>query len=144
VAVVVAAAEPAQFAAVLSFWHEATEVASSTDDLPGLHALWARDAEALLVATEDGVLVGTVIVGWDGWRGAFYRLAVQPDRRGRGIGRALVAAGEARLIRLGVRRVSLYAVEAHPAAMAFWPALGYARDLDDVRLVKNLDATQLD
>ena len=58
-----------------------------------------------------------------------------------GLGRLLVHEGEARLRGLGARRLSLFAVEAHDAAMAFWPAVGYQRDHMDVRFVMNLSPT---
>jgi ribosomal protein S18 acetylase RimI-like enzyme len=124
--------------AVLAFWRLATEVPSSTDDLAGLSALMARDPGALVVASEDGAIIGTLIAGWDGWRGAFYRVGVHPEYRGRGIGRALVREGEARLTSRGCRRLSLFAVAAHQGAVAFWTALGYQPDPDEVRFTKNM------
>ena len=83
-------------------------------------------------------IVGSLIVGWDGWRGSFSRLAVLPGHRGRGIGRMLVAEGEARLRRLGARRVSLFAVVAHKSAMSFWRAVGYEPDPGELRFVRTL------
>jgi ribosomal protein S18 acetylase RimI-like enzyme len=138
VTVSIGSATPAQFAAILEFWAEATEVPSSTDDLDGLSTLHKRDPDALLVATDGGAVVGTLIAAWDGWRAAFYRMAVRPDRRRLGIGRALVAEGEARLRRRGARRLSLYAVASHRPAMEFWLSLGYRPDPEEMRLVRNL------
>ena len=46
-----------------------------------------------------------MIVGWDGWRGSMYRIAVLPARRREGIGRALVAEGERRLRAWGACKV---------------------------------------
>jgi ribosomal protein S18 acetylase RimI-like enzyme len=137
-AVEFAPASPSQFPEILEFWQRATEVASSTDDIEGLQALWQHDPDALIVATDDGRVIGTLIASWDGWRAGFYRLAVDPSYRRNGLGRSLVTAGEDRLRRLGARRLSLFAVAAHPAASAFWPALGYQLDTEDVRFVRNL------
>jgi len=134
------AAAPERFPAILAFWLAATEVASSTDDLDGLTALWRRDPDALLVATVDDEVVGTLIAAFDGWRGGFYRLAVRPDHRRLGLARELVRLGEARLASVGVRRLSLFAVTAHEAPMGFWPALGYAPDPHELRFTKNLPA----
>jgi ribosomal protein S18 acetylase RimI-like enzyme len=138
-----ASAGPDQLPDILSFWLVATDVASSTDDLAGLTTLWTHDPDALIVATEDGAIVGTLIAGWDGWRGGFFRLAVHPERRRRGIARALVAEGESRLRRRGARRVSLYAVAVHAGAVPFWDALGYAPDHRDVRFVRDLPPADL-
>jgi ribosomal protein S18 acetylase RimI-like enzyme len=132
------AAHPAEFPEILSFWLLATEIASSTDDLGGLQTLWDHDPGALLVATEGHQLVGTLLATWDGWRGGFHRLAVLPSHRGRGIARALVVAGEARLRQLGCRRVSLFAVAAHEGATGFWRTIGYEPTEREIRFATNL------
>ena len=74
-------ATTADIDAVLVFWRDATDP-SSTDDAASLAALLARFPDAMVLAVDQEVIVGTVIVGWDGWRGAMYRIAVAPaDRR---------------------------------------------------------------
>jgi ribosomal protein S18 acetylase RimI-like enzyme len=134
----IGSASPAQIPAVLTFWREAAEVASSTDDLPGLTALCAHDPGALLVATDGDLIVGSLIASWDGWRAGLYRLAVLPSHRRRGVGRALVAEGESRLRRRGARRINLFAVESHQGAVTFWNSLGYHHNADDERFVRDL------
>jgi ribosomal protein S18 acetylase RimI-like enzyme len=133
-------ARPDDFDHILSLWREATEVASSTDDLAGLTVLHRFDPEALIVATDDKNVIGTLIVAFDGWRGSYYRLAVHPAHRGQGVARSLVAEGEARLARRGCRRISLFAVAAHEPAVAFWKAVGYRPDPEEMRFVANLGA----
>src|ERR1700722_20552551 len=76
-------------AGVLAFWRETAEP-TSTDSADALAGLLRRDPGALLVAEADGEIVGSVIAGWDGWRGSGYRLAVGPDRRRRGLGPELL------------------------------------------------------
>ena len=97
--VIVRAGRPEDVSTVLRFWTQATSVASSTDDPESVRALLARDPEALLVAELDGRVVGTLIVGWDGWRAGLYRLAVDPSLRRGGIGGSLVRAGRASSLR---------------------------------------------
>jgi ribosomal protein S18 acetylase RimI-like enzyme len=123
---------------ILSFWRQSTEVASSTDDPDGVGTLLDFDAGSILLAVSGDAIVGTLIVGWDGWRGGFYRMAVHPAHRGQGIGRALVRAGEAQLVARGCRRINLFAVTEHEGAVAFWRALGYEPQPQDTRFVRNL------
>jgi len=57
-----------------------------------------------LVATIDEEIVGSVIGGWDGWRGNIYRLAVAPEYRRRGIARSLMKEVSQALFDKGTRR----------------------------------------
>lgn len=76
--------------------------------------------------TGDGRLVASVMVGHDGHRGWFYYLAVDPAHRGRGYGRAMVAAAERWLADAGMPKVHLLVRETNHAVMAFYERLGYA------------------
>ena len=125
---------------VLALWEVAAAASSNVSDHPeGLRRLLTRDPEALIVAELAGRSVGTLIVGWDGWRGTLYRLAVDPAARRRGIARRLVAEGERRLRALGAWRVGALVLHEDDRATSFWPAVGYEHDERIVRFVKELD-----
>ncbi|MGH8276872.1 MAG: GNAT family N-acetyltransferase, partial [Steroidobacteraceae bacterium] len=66
--------------AVLVLWEEAgVTPPSATDSIEGLSGLLKEPAAILLVAWLDDRIVGSVIGGWDGWRGNIYRLTVTPE-----------------------------------------------------------------
>ena len=122
---------------VLRLWDEAQVEPTVTDDAESLRDLMASDPQALLVAVDDDRVVGSLIIGWDGWRGAFYRLAVAPDHRRTGLARRMVAQGEDQLRRTGARRLAVITVAGEPGANHFWEAVGYQVQADRQRRVKN-------
>jgi ribosomal protein S18 acetylase RimI-like enzyme len=122
-------------AGVLAFWRESAEP-TSTDSEEGLASLIDRDPGALIVAEADGHIVGTVIAGWDGWRGSIYRLAVGSDQRRSGLGQALLHAAEDRLAGLGAQRLHAIVVESNDVAVAFWTASDWEHQAGQLRFAK--------
>ena len=70
---------------------------SRSDEPAEIRKKLLRDPDLFLVAEKDGAIIGAVMGGYDGRRGLVYHLAVAPDVRRLGIGRALMAEVEARL-----------------------------------------------
>src|ERR1051326_5296684 len=60
------------------------------DDDASLTRFAAHNPGLLLLAEENGHLVGSALAGWDGRRGWLYHVAVHRDERRRGIGRTPV------------------------------------------------------
>lgn len=83
-----------------------------------------RDPDALqLIALVDDVPAGTVrVVEQDGGSGLLGRMAVLPERRGTGLGAALVRAAEGLARERGLTSMELHA-QTH--ALGFYERLGY-------------------
>jgi len=132
-------ARPDEVDQVLALWLEADAPPSPTDTRNEVTKLLREPAAVLLVAEIDGRLAGTVIGGWDGWRGNIYRLAVSPAYRRRGLARALVAEADRVLHQMGARRLSALVEREHPWATGFWDSLaasGYRHDERMRRYIK--------
>ena len=95
--------------------------------------LLRRDQDAILIASDDIGVVGTVIVGWDGWRCHVYRLVVEPRCRRQGIASRLVDEAKRRARALGAGKIeALIALENTPA-IEFWERQDLVRDDDTGR-----------
>jgi ribosomal protein S18 acetylase RimI-like enzyme len=128
-------ADPRDVGKVLDFWQESA-LPTSTDSADALRALLDRDPGALILAEDGGAVVGSVIAGWDGWRGAIYRLAVDPAFRRQGLGRRLLGAAETRLAALGARRMHAVVVGTDARAVAFWDASDWEHQDGQLRFAK--------
>jgi len=116
-----------ELAAVLRLWQKSGVTPPSvTDSIDGLTRLISEPGGILLVAIIDGQIVGSVIGGWDGWRGNIYRLSLTPECRRRGIARRLVAEISGALFVKGALRLSALVEREHRWAIDFCESL---RDL---------------
>jgi ribosomal protein S18 acetylase RimI-like enzyme len=118
--------------AVLQLWRDAAQP-TSTDNESALRALVDHDSGALLIAEQSDHIVGSIIAGWDGWRGSVYRLVVAPESRRNGVGRQLVQSAERRLAELGARRMQAIVVDSDDRAIGFWSATHWELQHHQVR-----------
>ena len=137
-AVVIRPCRPDEGPALLDLWHHADASPSPTDTPEQVDQVIQDPAASVLVAVDNDLLVGSIIGGWDGWRGNIYRLATHPAHRRRGVARALVAKVEEALAGWGVRRITSLVENAHPDAVGFWRAIGYLDDRRISRYVRTL------
>lgn len=113
--------------ALLALWRVAAENDTRpVDTADAVHRLLERDPDACTVAEAGGRIVGSVISGWDGWRAHLYRLAVHPDVRRQGIGRALLDHAGARLAALGANRLDAMVLDGNELGQTIWRSSGFS------------------
>ena len=127
---------PSDIPAVLALWLAAGAEPTHTDDIDSLQRLIDRDPGALIVADDASQLVGSVVTGWDGWRGSIYRLVVAPSHRRSGLGRRLLVEAETRLTELGAVRLQAVVVETEALAVQFWRSSDWEQQVHRLRFVK--------
>lgn len=134
--------------------------ACSKDDLAGIDALWreafpddkprhraeaavptklAFQPDLFLVARDGGRVIGSILAGYDGYRGHINRVAVLRAYRRQGVGAQLVHEAESRLRALGCTKINLQIRAANHAVADFYRRLGYDVEerIDMAKLIAN-------
>ncbi len=127
--VIVRVFKEADEARVIELWTFAGLVRPWNDPKRDIARKLKVQRELFLVAELDGVVVGTVMAGYDGHRGWINYLAVDIGERRRGIGTALMRDAERRLRLVGCPKINLQIRAENTAVQAFYAALGFKEDV---------------
>lgn len=111
--------------AVVALWEAAGLTRPWNDPRADFDLALATATSAVLLAEQEGVIIGSVMVGFDGHRGWVYYLAAAPESRLQGIGRRLMRAAEDWLSAIGSPKIQLMVRGDNQAARGFYDALGY-------------------
>lgn len=120
---------------------------ATMDDVTGMHDLWHQiwpsqlyekslpakiqmDPELVLLAESEGLIVGTIIGGFDGWWAWIYKVAVHKDYQGHGIASYLFEEMHRRLQSRGADGVGLFTSMENEPMQALLKKLGYAKRND--------------
>jgi len=79
----------------------------------------------VLIGRDSSAIVATAMVGYDGHRGWVYYVATDPERRGRGYGRAIMHAAEDWLRAAGIEKMQLMVRPDNTKVQAFYESIGY-------------------
>ncbi len=124
------------------------------DDIPGMVRLWREywreqpyesnlrrkiesDADSVYVAEVDRQVIGTIIGGFDGWRGWIYRVAVMSNYQNGGIGTHLIKEMQRRLKSRGAKSVSAMVSPSNKKMYHILHKMGYS-EREDKRLSTRL------
>lgn len=115
----------------LRFWEMLEGVGFNESDTPErLAAYLRRNPGMSLVARSDGELVGAVLCGHDGRRGYLQHLAVAPEFRRKGIGKALIKGCLTRLAALDIQKCNIFVYENNEEGRQFWQRNGWRQRHD--------------
>jgi ribosomal protein S18 acetylase RimI-like enzyme len=117
-------------AAVVALWGRCGLLRPWNDPHKDIARKLRVQRELFLVAEDGGIIVGSIMAGYEGHRAWINYLAVDPARQRQGLGRSLMQEVEARLRALGCPKISLMVRASNREVAAFYQALGY--QLDDV------------
>ena len=98
----------------------------------------AGPSSVYLVAEENGRMVGVVLGTHDGRKGWINRLAVAPEHRRKGIGKALLSAVEERLAAIGIGIVTCLIEDWNAESIEFFEGAGYVEHREIVYFAKRM------
>jgi len=109
-----------------ALWERAEGVGvSESDEYEPIGRYLERNPGLSCVALEGERVVGVVLAGHDGRRGAIWHLVVRESHRRRGIGRRLMTTCQETLRRAGIPRSYLFIVDGNDTGRRFWESLGW-------------------
>jgi ribosomal protein S18 acetylase RimI-like enzyme len=115
----------ADVATVIALW-QACGLTRPWNDPAADIALARREPNStILIGRDDGAIVATAMVGYDGHRGWVYYVATDPDRRAKGYGRAIMNAAEDWLRAAGVPKLQLLVRPENSGVAAFYQSIGF-------------------
>jgi ribosomal protein S18 acetylase RimI-like enzyme len=126
---------------VVRLWTECGLVRSWNDPHKDIQRKLSVQPELFLVGALDGVIIASVMAGFDGHRGWVNYLAVSEKCRGRGLGRMLMQHVENQLKDMGCPKLNIQVRSSNAAVVTFYERLGYAQD-QTVSLGKRLIADE--
>ena len=121
----ITAIEDADVIAVVSLWERCGLTRPWNDPVADIALARKGPNSTILLGREDEKVVASAMVGHDGHRGWVYYVATDPDRRGQGLGRAVMSAAEDWLRLAGIAKLQLLVRQDNAKASAFYETIGY-------------------
>ena len=120
--------QPADKKAVIQLWYDCNLVVPWNDPEKDIQRKLNDGTDYFLVAELDGLLVASVMGGYDGHRGYVNYLVVAPLFRHRGFAHMMISEIEARLKAAGCPKINLMVRETNIDIVEFYGSLGYRAD----------------
>ena len=121
----ITAIEDADVTSVVSLWERCGLTRPWNDPVADIALARKGPNSTILLGREDEKVVASAMVGHDGHRGWVYYVATDPDRRGQGLGRAVMSAAEDWLRQAGIAKLQLLVRQDNAKASAFYETIGY-------------------
>jgi ribosomal protein S18 acetylase RimI-like enzyme len=115
-------------AAVIKLWADCGLIVAHNDPRKDIRRKLRVNPEWFLVGEENGSIVATCIVGYEGHRGWINYLAVAPQRQRQRLATHMMEEAERLLRAAGCPKINLQVRTTNSAVIAFYEALGFKID----------------
>jgi ribosomal protein S18 acetylase RimI-like enzyme len=124
---------------LIDLWSNTENLGLSQADSPvHLDSFLQRNPGLSFVALEDDQIIGAVLGGHDGRRGAIYHLAVDKDFRGKGTGTQLLNIVTTAFAEIGIERCHIHVYADNQSGLDFWQKNGWFTRQELVLLSKDI------
>jgi ribosomal protein S18 acetylase RimI-like enzyme len=114
------------FPQVIALWKNTENIGiSSADSIENLEVFLQRNPGLSFVVENDHSIIGAVLGGHDGRRGAIYHLAVQKEYRGNSIGKILIDHCLQAFKQTGIERCHIHVYAGNQQGLKFWQKNGW-------------------
>jgi ribosomal protein S18 acetylase RimI-like enzyme len=110
---------------VIDLWKKCGPIVPQNDPVVDIRKKVDYQPELFFVACLSGLVVGSVMAGYEGHRGWLNYLAVLPEYQGQGYGKKLVEKALAELKKLGCLKVNLEVRKSNSSVIDFYMHLGF-------------------
>jgi ribosomal protein S18 acetylase RimI-like enzyme len=124
-ALAIAPIEDGDVAAVTALWQRCGLTRPWNEPAADIALARLGPNSAILIGRDGGAIIASAMVGHDGHRGWVYYVAVDPDHRGKGHGRAIMVAAEEWLRQAGIAKMQLMVRADNAKVQAFYESIGY-------------------
>lgn len=128
-------------AEVIALWQRCGSTRPWNDPAGDIALARREPNSTVLLGRDNGALVASVMVGYDGHRGWVYYVTVDPDRRHQGFGRVIMTAAEEWLRARGILKLQLMVRKDNATVHAFYQSIGYYQQ-QTVTFAKWLDGRE--
>jgi ribosomal protein S18 acetylase RimI-like enzyme len=113
---------------VVGLWRKVDIVRITNDPEVDIARKLKHSPELFLVAEKDGLIVGTIMIGWEGHRGWINYLGVLPEYQCTKIGTSLMKKAEEILFEKGCPKINLMIRKTNLKVRDFYKKLGFIED----------------
>lgn len=111
---------------VMKLWQNTENIGlSAADKKEAVESFLSRNPGLSFVAVDNSRIVGAILCGHDGRRGAIYHLAVDTKFRNQGIGANLVTHSLEVLKSAGIERCHIHVYALNQVGLSFWQKEGW-------------------
>jgi len=114
--------------AVVDLWKKCNLVVPWNDPIEDIQRKVEFQPELFFVGLLDGMVIGSIMAGYEGHRGWINYLAVNPEFQRKGYGRKLVEKAIEELKKLGCPKINLQVRKSNAKVIEFYKHLGFKED----------------